>query len=78
MTIDRLDAFLLLQPRKAPPKLSLLRMVSVRCHEGFLIGMNVLSKTSPGKPMSRVADVFRVNPIELVDEPEDFMNRHGR
>jgi hypothetical protein len=76
MTIDRLDAFLLLEPRKASPELSLLRMISVRCHEGFLIRMNVLSETSPGKPMSRVPDIFRVNPIKLVDEPERFMNRH--
>jgi hypothetical protein len=78
MTIDRLDAFLLLEPRKASPELSLLRMVSVRGHESFLIGMNVLSQTSPGQPMSRVLRIFRMNPIKLVDEPERFVNRHGR
>jgi hypothetical protein len=77
MTIDRLDAFLLLEPRKASPELSLLRMISVRCHEGFLIVMDVLSETSPGQAMSRVFSIFRMDPIELVDEPERFVNRHG-
>jgi hypothetical protein len=28
--------------------------------------------------MSRVLRIFRMNPIKLVDEPERFMNRHGR
>jgi hypothetical protein len=77
MTIDRLETFLLLEPRKASPELSLLRMVSVRGHESFLIGMNVLSQTRPGQPMSRVLRIFRMNPIKLVDQPERFMNRHG-
>ena len=78
MTIDRLQTFLLLEARKASPELSLLRMVSVRCYEGFLIGMNVLSQTSPGQPMSGLSDIFLVNLIEFVDEPERFVNRHGR
>jgi hypothetical protein len=77
MTINRLDALLILQSRKALPKLPLLRGLSLCCHEGFLIGINVLAETTSGKSPLRVLRIFRVKPSNLADKPESFVNRHG-
>jgi hypothetical protein len=77
MTINRLDALLFLQSRKALPKLPLLRRLALCCHEGFLIRINVLAETTSGKSPVRVLRIFRVKPSNLADKPESFVNRHG-
>jgi hypothetical protein len=77
MTINGLDALLILQSRKALPKLPLLRRLGLCCHEGFLIGTNVLAETTSSKYLVRVLRIFRVKLDNLADKPEPFVNRHG-
>jgi hypothetical protein len=77
MTINRLDALLILQSQKAIPKLPLLPRLGLCCRESVLIGINVLAETTSSKSLVRVLRIFRMEPSNLADKPESFVNRHG-
>jgi hypothetical protein len=77
MTINRLYALLILQSRKALPKLPFLGRLVLCCHEGFLIGINVLAETTSTKSPVRVLRIFRVKPSNPADKPETFVTGHG-